>query len=53
MQKLGLCITKALTFHLRNSFKKLGTHPNQQFVPAPPGFDPETDPQNNKFDRYT
>ena len=50
MQKLGLCITKAMTLHLRNSFKKLGTHPNKQFVPAPPGFDPETDPQINLID---
>ena len=50
LQKLGLCITKAMTLHLRNSFKKLGTHPNKQFVPAPPGFDPETDPQINLID---
>jgi hypothetical protein len=50
MQKLGLCITKAMALHLRNSFKKFGAHPNRQFVAAPPGFDPETNPRTNLID---
>ena len=49
-QKLGLCIVKALAVHLRNSFRKLGTHPNPNFTRAPPGFDPEINPRENTVD---
>ena len=50
MQKLGLSIVKALAVHLRNSFRKLGTHPNPNFVRTPPGFNPEIDPRENTVD---
>ena len=47
MQKLGLCVTKGLTLLLRNSFQKLGRHPNDQYILPPPGFDPEMNPIRN------
>ena len=50
LQKLGLVIVKAMATHLRNSFRKHGRHPNPNFVRAPPGFDPESDPQENLHD---
>ena len=53
MQKLGLCVTKGLTLLLRNSFQKLGRHPNDQYIPPPPGFDPEMNPIRNPTETST